>query len=39
MEKGNISTTIVDAKQRKVNAWTILAWGEVNAPHYRYLIK
>ncbi|AHK11409.1 hypothetical protein F132_63 [Flavobacterium sp. phage 1/32] len=39
MDKGNISTIIKDAKGKSVKAWTILAWGEVNAPHYRYLIK
>lgn len=37
-DKGNIETTIKDG-QRIVRAFTILAWGEVNAPHYRYLIK
>lgn len=39
MQKGNISTTIKDGKGTVVRAFTILAWGEVNAPHYRYLIK
>jgi hypothetical protein len=37
--KGNIETIITDAKGKKVRAFTILAWGEVNAPHYRYLVK
>lgn len=36
---GNIETLITDANGLKVKAFTILAWGEVNAPHYRYLIK
>ena len=38
MDKGNISTIITDGKIT-VTAFTILAWGEINAPHYRYLIK
>lgn len=37
-DKGNIETIIKDGV-RVVRAFTILAWGEVNAPHYRYLIK
>lgn len=34
----NFETIITDGIQ-KVKAFTILAWGEINAPHYRYLIK
>lgn len=39
IEKGNISTVLTDAAGKTVHAYTILAWGEINAPHYRYLIK
>lgn len=34
----NINTTITDG-DKTVNAFTILAYGEVQKPHYRYLIK
>ena len=34
----NISTTISDGK-KTVRAYTILAWGNVQKPHYRYLVK
>ena len=34
----NISTTISDGK-KTVRAYTILAWGDVQKPHYRYLVK
>ena len=34
----NISTTINDG-DKSVRAWTIIASGEVQRPHYRYLIK
>jgi hypothetical protein len=37
-DKGNIETVISDG-MRVVRAFTILAWGEIVAPHYRYLIK
>lgn len=30
---------IADKYTKSVRAWTILAWGPINAPHYRYLIK
>jgi hypothetical protein len=36
--KENIETTITDGK-KTVNAWTIVAFGPVQKPHYRYLIK
>lgn len=39
MEKGNISTYITDSNGLCIHAYTILAWGEINKPHYRYLIK
>lgn len=35
---GSLETIITDGK-RTVRAWTILAWGEIKAPHYRYLIR
>lgn len=38
MEKGNISTTISDGI-KTLRAFTILAWGNIQKPHYRYLIK
>ena len=34
----NIETILTDGF-KTVRAFTILAWGEVNAPHYRYLVK
>lgn len=34
----NIETTITDGT-KVVRAWTIVASGEVQRPHYRYLIK
>ena len=34
----NIETTFTDGKQI-VKAWTIIAEGEVQKPHYRYLVK
>jgi len=34
----NFETRITDGV-KSVRAFTILAWGEINAPHYRYLIK
>ena len=34
----NISTTITDGT-KTVNAFTVLAWGEIQCPHYRYLIR
>lgn len=34
----NISTVITDGK-REVNAYTIIAGGRVQKPHYRYLVK
>lgn len=34
----NIETTLTDGK-KTVKAWTIIASGEVQKPHYRYLIK
>jgi ribosome-binding ATPase YchF (GTP1/OBG family) len=34
----NISTTITDG-EKKVRAYTIIACGEIQKPHYRYLIK
>ena len=34
----NISTKITDGK-KTVNAWTIIASGPIQRPHYRYLIK
>lgn len=36
--KMNFETTITDGK-KTVRAFTILAWGEIQRPHYRYLIK
>lgn len=35
----NIETTITDGSGKTVRAWTILAWGDIQRPHYRYLIK
>lgn len=35
---GSLETIITDGK-RTVRAWTILAWGPIKAPHYRYLIR
>lgn len=34
----NIETTLTDGV-KTVRAFTIYAWGEINRPHYRYLIK
>jgi ribosome-binding ATPase YchF (GTP1/OBG family) len=34
----NISTTITDG-EKKVRAYTIIACGEIQKPHYRYLVK
>ena len=34
----NITTTITDG-EKVVKAWTIIAGGEVQKPHYRYLVK
>ena len=34
----NITTTITDG-EKVVRAWTIIAGGEVQKPHYRYLVK
>lgn len=34
----NIETVLTDGF-KTVKAFTILAWGQINAPHYRYLIK
>ena len=34
----NLDLEITDGIQ-KVTAKTILAWGEINRPHYRYLVK
>jgi len=34
----NIETTLTDGK-KTVNAFTIIASGEIQRPHYRYLIK
>lgn len=34
----NIETTITDG-EKKVSAYTIIAEGEIQRPHYRYLIK
>ena len=34
----NLDLTITDG-EKKVTANTILAWGEINRPHYRYLVK
>lgn len=34
----NIETTLTDGV-KKVNAWTIIAGGAIQRPHYRYLIK
>lgn len=34
----NFETTITDGN-KKVKAFTILACGEINKPHYRYLVK
>lgn len=36
--KQNIETTITDGS-KTVRAYTIMAWGEIQRPHYRYLIK
>lgn len=38
IKQGNLEMTFTDGLL-SVNCFTILAWGEVNAPHYRYLIK
>ena len=38
IDNGNLNMTFTDGKIT-INCFTILAWGEVNAPHYRYLIK
>jgi len=34
----NIETTLTDGV-KTVRAFTILAWGQIQRPHYRYLIK
>jgi hypothetical protein len=34
----NINTTISDG-DKTVKAWTIIAEGEIQKPHYRYLVK
>ena len=34
----NITTTITDG-EKTVKAWTIIASGEIQRPHYRYLVK
>ena len=34
----NLDLTITDG-EKTVTANTILAWGEINKPHYRYLVK
>ena len=34
----NFETTVTDGV-KSVREFTILAWGEINKPHYRYLIK
>jgi hypothetical protein len=34
----NISTVLSDGK-KSVTAWTIIASGEIQRPHYRYLVK
>lgn len=38
VRQNGIDTLITDGVN-KVHAWTILAWGEVVRPHYRYLVK
>lgn len=35
---GNLESIFTDG-EKTLRSFTILAWGEVNAPHYRYLIK
>lgn len=35
----NIETVITDGAGKTVRAWTIVASGDVQRPHYRYLIK
>jgi hypothetical protein len=34
----NIETTLTDG-EKTVKAWTIIAEGEIQKPHYRYLVK
>ena len=34
----NIETTITDGTET-IEAWTIIAEGEINRPHYRYLVR
>ena len=34
----NITTTITDG-EKVVRAWTIIASGDIQKPHYRYLVK
>lgn len=34
----NIETTLTDG-EKTVHAYTIVAWGEIQKPHYRYLIR
>ena len=34
----NLEIIITDGK-KSVKAWTTLAWGEVQKPHYRYYVK
>jgi hypothetical protein len=38
VSKGNLEVTITDG-EKTVRAFTILAWGMIVRPHYRYLIK
>lgn len=35
----NIETTIVDKNGKITRAWTIVASGEIQQPHFRYLVK
>jgi len=37
-KEGDLQTIFTDGVNY-VKAFTILAWGNVNAPHYRYLVK
>lgn len=36
---GNLDLTIVDEQGNKVTAQTIVAYGPVQRPHYRYLVR
>ena len=38
MDGINIDTIISDG-EKQVKAQTICAWGEIQRPHYRYLVK